>query len=247
MVDIELYRDRGLEIYEKVHYSHGEHVRETEKILSWYRYASGRILDIGCSGGLHAVELAKRGFSVTGIDREVSAVGLAAKRSLELRLEVDFFVVDLEKDDLSRLGRFDLVICIGNVISHLVKKSLLQVLKKIRTCLTDNGIFLFDFLIVGDRFPEEVSEEELGIVWWRKLDRSSGEITLTGFFKDYGVTAKFGLWGYTREEMVEMLKEAGYAGVEFSGGLEFHDWGGTLENPVCLRCRAHAKPHATAF
>ncbi len=240
MADIELYRDSGLEIYEKVHYSHGEHIRETEKILSWYRRAGSRVLDIGCSGGLHAVELAKRGFSVTGFDRELSAVELAGKRCRDLGLKAEFFVVDLEKDDLTRLRKFDLIMCIGNVISHISKKSLPQVLRKIRSCLDNNGIFLFDFLFVGNPFPEEVTEEDLGIVWSRKLDRSSGKITLTGLFKDYGVTAKFELWGYMGEEMLEMIMKAGFAGAELSGRLDFPDRDETDANPVCLRCRAHA-------
>jgi len=149
MTGIDLYRDKGLEIYEKAHYSHGEHVCEVEAILSWYGRHRGRVLDIGCSGGLHAIDLAKRGYSVTGIDRETSAIELARRRSFEEGLKADFFVADLEKDDMQGLGRFDLAFSLGNVISHIPKKTLPAVLRKIRSCLEIDGIFLFDILLIA--------------------------------------------------------------------------------------------------
>jgi SAM-dependent methyltransferase len=244
MADIELYRDSGLKIYEMAHYSRGEQIRETEMILSWYRRKGSRILDIGCSGGLHTVELAKKGHSLTGIDREISAIELARERCVKPGLKAEFFVADLEKDDLVSLGKFDLIICIGNVISHIAKKSLPDVLKKIRSCLGNDGIFLFDVLAAGNPFPEEVREEDLGIIWKRKLDRSSGKITMTGIFGNFGITAGFDLWGFTREEILAMVMEADFAGADISGRLDFPKPDKTAENPVCLRCRARANLHA---
>ena len=241
MTDIDIYRDSGLEIYEKAHYSHGEHIREVEAILSWYGKNGGRILDIGCSGGLHAIELAKRGYSVTGMDKETSAIELARRRTADAGLMAYFFVADLEKDDLQGLGRFDLVYSLGNVISHIPKKSLPAVLKKIRSCLEKDGIFLFDILVVGDTFPEEVHEKDLGIIWKRRLDRDTGEILLSGIFENFGVTQDFRVWGHDREEMLKLLKEAGFTGIDASPSLAFSTSWGRAEDPVCLRYRARAR------
>jgi len=241
MTDIELYRDKGLVIYEKAHYSHGEHIREVDAILSWYGNPGARILDIGCSGGLHAMELAKRGYSVTGIDLEISAVELARSRTGKSGLKADFFVADLEKDDLTGLGRFDLALSLGNVISHIPKKSLPVVLKKIRSCLEIDGIFLFDILVIGDAFLEEVIEMDLGIIWRRSLDRGSGEILLKGIFESLGKTQDFKVWGHEREEMRELLKDAGFTWIDISPSLDFSTSGATADNPVCLRYRAGIK------
>lgn len=238
MTDIELYRDKGLEVYEKAHYSHGEHVREVDAILSWYGKNGGRVLDIGCSGGLHALELAKKGYSVTGIDKEMSAIELARRRSADTALKPVFFAVDLEKDDLTWLGSFDLVYSLGNVISHIQRKSLPDVLRKIRSCLEIDGIFLFDILAIGDTFPEEVHEKELGIIWKRRVDRETGEIFLRGIFEDFGVTQDFRVWGHDPEEMQELLKEAGFTRIDVSPSLDFSMSGATADNPVCLRYRA---------
>ena len=241
MTDIELYRDKGLVIYEKAHYSHGEHIREVEAILSWYAREGGRILDIGCSAGLHALELAKRGYYVTGIDLEMSAIELARSRTGKAGLKADFIAADLEKDDLTELGRFNLVYSLGNVISHIPNKSLPAVLNKIRSCLEIDGIFLFDILAIGDTFPEDVQEKDLGIIWRRTLDRGTGEILLRGIFENFGVTQDFRVWGHDREEMRVLLKEAGFTWIDVSPSLDFSISGATADNPVCLRFRAGIK------
>ena len=241
MTDIDLYRDEGLEVYELLHYSHGEHILEVEAILSWYGRKGGRILDIGCSGGLHALELAKRGYSVTGMDKETSAIVLARRRTAKAGVMADFFVADLEKDDLPGLGRFDLAYSLGNVISHIAKKSLPAVLMKIRSCLEEDGIFLFDILVVGDIFPEEIHEKDLGIIWKRRLDRDTGEILLRGIFERFGVSQDFRVWGYDRESMLKLLKEAGFTGIDTSPSLAFSTSGGRAEDPVCLRYRARVR------
>lgn len=241
MTDTALYRDKGLEIYEKVHYSHGEHIREVEAILSWYGRKGGRVLDIGCSGGLHALELAKRGYSVTGIDVEASAIESARRRCAAAGVKADFSAADLERDDLAGLGRFDLVYSLGNVISHIPKKSLPAVLRKIRSCLALDGIFLFDILAIGDTFPEEIHEKDLGIIWRRTLDRGTGEIRLKGIFENFGVVQDFRVWGHGREEMLELLTEAGFTGIDISPSLDFSTAVTIPGNPVCLRYRAGIK------
>ena len=238
MAMTELYRNTGLDIYEKVHYGQGEHIHEVEQIVSWYPLRSSRVLDLGCSGGLHALEFARRGHRVTGIDVEPSAIELARKRNDEQHLDVRFNVVDLEETSLARFGTFDLVYSIGNVLSHITRERIHEVMHNIRECCAPGGFFLFDILVIGAEFPEEVHEDERGIIWKRRLDTGTGMIALQGIFTEYAVTQEFRVWGYTVDDVLKILDGAGFTGIEYADSLDFPHGVTLPPNPVCLRFRA---------
>jgi SAM-dependent methyltransferase len=238
---IELYRDSGLEIYEKSHYSNREHIIEVKQILSWYTPRNTRLLDIGCSGGLHALEFAKRGFSVTGIDVEPSAIALARKRNNNITKKAEFRVMDIEKDELYELGKFNFVYSIGNVLSHVRKDSLPDIFRKIRESIGENGIFLFDVLINAEPFQEEITpgKNDIQIIWKRELDSSTGRMSMDGTFLEFGFTQHFDVWGYTIEEVIRMLGSSGFENIEFSEKLDFVAANKT-KNPISLYFRAEA-------
>ena len=236
-----LYRHPGLDVYERVHYGAAEHVREVADILVWYRRSNTNVLDIGCSGGLHATEFAKRGFAVTGIDIEASAIERAKKRSQDALVDAAFYVFDIVQDSLDSLGPFDFVYSIGNVLSHIPKECAPQIFKKIKLCLDTGGIFFFDLLNIGQEFPEELREDDLGIVWQRRLNRKTGEISLKGIFPEHSLVEYFNVWGYEPEEATEMLAQSGFSDIMYSDRIDFSYLGTQYANPVCLRYRAHTK------
>jgi hypothetical protein len=104
-----------------------------------------------------------------------------------------------------------------------------------------DGIFLFDILAIGDTFPEEVHEKDLGIIWRRTLERGTGEIILRGIFENFGVTQEFRVWGHTQGEMRETLTEAGFTRIDVSPSLDFASSITIADNPVCLRYKAGIK------
>ncbi len=55
----------------------------------------GRALDLGCGTGAAAVELARRGWAITGIDIAPGAIDLARRRAAEAGVSVAFEVADL--------------------------------------------------------------------------------------------------------------------------------------------------------
>ncbi len=67
-----------------------------------------RILDIGCGTGRHAIELAGRGYDVTGIDLSVSQIERAKMKAKERNLFVVLELMDAR--DLAFSAEFDLVI-----------------------------------------------------------------------------------------------------------------------------------------
>ena len=69
----------------------------------------GSVLDAGCGTGRVAIELARRGIEVVGVDAESSMIATARQRAPELA----WFVADLANLELGRT--FDVVIMAGNV------------------------------------------------------------------------------------------------------------------------------------
>ena len=85
----------------------GMDVHGEADLVASYRPRS--VLDAGCGTGRVAVELARRGFEVVGVDAEPSMVPTARRQAPEL----EWHVADLAGLDLGRV--FDLVVMAGNV------------------------------------------------------------------------------------------------------------------------------------
>ena len=67
------------------------------------------ILDLGCGQGRHALELARRTYQVTGLDRDEAAITLAKRRAREAKQDIVYVVGDmLRLDELP--SEFDAVI-----------------------------------------------------------------------------------------------------------------------------------------
>jgi SAM-dependent methyltransferase len=72
-------------------------------------YAPVRVLDAGCGTGRVAIELARRGVDVIGVDADASMIATARRRAPELSwVEASLVGLALEQ-------RFDLVVMAGNV------------------------------------------------------------------------------------------------------------------------------------
>ncbi|NIT57732.1 MAG: methyltransferase domain-containing protein, partial [Aliifodinibius sp.] len=70
--------------------------------------ASSPILDLGCGIGRHTLELAHRGFTVTGVDRTQTYLNKAREKARIGGLEVEFVQADMRS--FRRTGAFEAVI-----------------------------------------------------------------------------------------------------------------------------------------
>ena len=71
-----------------------------------------RVIDLGCGHGIFGARLRERGCEVTFAD-----FGNSLHPSLK---DAPFIEIDLDRDDIARVGTYDLVIC-SNVFEHLSK------------------------------------------------------------------------------------------------------------------------------
>ena len=72
-----------------------------------------RILDIGCGTGRHDIELAKRGYQVTGIDLSESQLNRAIEKTKKENLDINFRRADARSLDFYQEFDVVLMICEG--------------------------------------------------------------------------------------------------------------------------------------
>jgi ubiquinone/menaquinone biosynthesis C-methylase UbiE len=88
-----------------------EFVRTAEDVATWLP-AGSRVLEVAPGPGFLAIELAKRGYSVTGIDISRSFVEIAGRNARDAGVTIDF-----RRGDVARMpfadDSFDFVVCVA--------------------------------------------------------------------------------------------------------------------------------------
>jgi SAM-dependent methyltransferase len=110
----------------------------------WDRHSglsSRRLLDIGCGTGSHAIELARRGWNVTGVDRSPAMLGEARAKARQANVELRFIQSDARDFDAG--GPFDIALMMFAVIGYL-GDDIPAALATVRRHLAPGALFLFD-------------------------------------------------------------------------------------------------------
>ena len=90
----EAFYDRHAPFYDRGAFTHHT-VAEVDFLYDLLSLSSeARILDVGCGTGRHAIELARRGFHVTGIDLSSGMLEQARRKAAEADVEVAFVQAD---------------------------------------------------------------------------------------------------------------------------------------------------------
>ncbi len=101
------------------------------------------VLDLGCGTGGHAILLARRGYSVTGVDRSEDMLRIAREKAEKAGVKINFVLGDITKLKLDR--RFDAVISMFAVMGYqTTNEALAGACRAARAHLVKNGTFLFD-------------------------------------------------------------------------------------------------------
>ena len=110
--------------------------------------AGGSVLDAGCGTGRVAIELARRGFDVVGVDLDVRLLDGARSKAPEL----PWVLADLASSGLSSaLGRssFDTIVAAGNVMIFLEPGSEGVVIGNLARLLVSGGGLVAGFQLDG--------------------------------------------------------------------------------------------------
>ena len=130
---------------------HGVH-GEADLVDDLLGASSGaRVLDAGCGTGRVAVELARRGHTLVGVDAD--PLMLAAARAKDPG--ISWIHADLGDLEAHLDGTFDLVVLAGNVMIFLEPGSEARVLTQLAGRVAPNGLLVAGFTIRPDRLPLE--------------------------------------------------------------------------------------------
>ena len=102
--------DRIAPTYDRLEWTH-DTVAEVDFLVRELTLpGAGSILDVGCGTGRHAIQLARRGFQVTGVDISVGMLAQAAMAAEKAEVEVDWIRCDAAH--FSSESQFDAALCL---------------------------------------------------------------------------------------------------------------------------------------
>lgn len=118
---------------------------EVAAIIALTQCSGGRLLDLCCGPGRHAVEFAQRNFEVTGVDTSPFLLDRARKHAQAASVSVEWVMEDARR--FTRPAAFDLVCELYNSFGYFPnEQDDLQVLRNVHESLKENGVLVLDVL-----------------------------------------------------------------------------------------------------
>lgn len=193
------------------------------------------LLDAGCGTGRYAVELARRGFAVTGIDRSPALLAEARRRAVDAVARVRFEPGDLLAPPDG--AAFDAIVCRG-VLNDLVEPAeRAAVFVAFARILRPGGALLLDVrdwdATVAGKTARPVSERRVATPRGRLVFRSVTRLdpatrrlliaerhTLTTESGETTASHDFVMRCWSRDELDGLLGAAGFEAMEYRGTYE---------------------------
>lgn len=194
----------------------------------------GRVLDVPCGEGRHAIELAARGFEVTGVDFNPAALETARARAVGRGVAVEFHEGDMRA--LPFTGAFDAALCFFGSFGYFSDDDNLRSARAFARALAGGGKLLIDTQVmetVFTRFNERQwawsgeRDRSIRMLEERRWDHAAGRMIASWTFIHPGgriESAESSIRLYTYAELCELLRTAGFArfvGLETLTGRPF--------------------------
>ncbi|MCK4999119.1 MAG: class I SAM-dependent methyltransferase [Anaerohalosphaera sp.] len=201
---------------------------EVDKIttLLGFNGDRGRIVDLCCGVGRHSLELARRGFSVTGVDITAKYLDGARKKAEDEGLDAQFVQEDVRS--FVREGAFDAALNMYTSFGYFEQPDDdKKVIENVYASLKEGGRFAIDLVgkdqLVTAFQPRDWHEEDgtLLLSERRIEDNWTKIVTKWILIKDGTRTEKeFALRLYSEYELKELLKKCGFKKINTYSNLD---------------------------
>ncbi|TMD64157.1 MAG: class I SAM-dependent methyltransferase [Chloroflexi bacterium] len=198
-----------------------------------------QILDLPCGQGRHAVELARRGYAVTGVDLSPYLLEVAKTRGSEAGVRVDWRLGDMRQATVG--DHFDLILNLFTSFGYFADAADDRlVIRAAGAMLKPGGRFLLE-VVNGDRIMANFEAREwftvgqIAVMERRSLDVSTRRLVVerTVSSNDGSEVTVHALRLYGGRDLLEMLTAEGFATVDLYG-----DWNGEPLTAESLRVLA---------
>jgi SAM-dependent methyltransferase len=201
-------------------------------ILSLTGLTGGDVLDLCCGPGRHALEFARRGFRVTGVDRSPFLLERAQGQAAESAQQVEWVLDDMR--EFRRPASFDLACNLFTSFGYFERdEDNLRVLRNLRESLRDSGALILD--VVG---KERVERQGLNAQQIRFADGallvqqpqvnddwSRMHLTWTLHKGGHSQSYQFEHDLYSGQGLADRLLSSGFSSVQLFGELDGSPYG----------------------
>lgn len=214
--------------------------RQIDQILSLAAIPAGaHVLDLCCGVGRHSLELARRGFKVTGVDRTPEYLEQAAAEAKREGLDIEFVREDMRA--FRRPASFDAAINLFTSFGYFVDpQEDRRVVDNVYRSLRPGAVFVMDMTgkeVLARVFRERDWQESEGALWLeeRKLHNDWSWIEARWImFKDgrrdeWKVEHRL----YSASELTALLR-GGFAEAKAYGGLDGSPYDQTARRLVAV-------------
>lgn len=136
-------------------------------------FAPRSVLDAGCGTGRVAIELARRGVDVVGVDLDRAMLETACDKAPGLEwYRADLATLGLPDPDDARLVRqFDLVIAAGNVMIFLHPGTEARTVERLAMHVRPGGVLVAGFQLTSGRYGIDQFERDCAATGLALVDR----------------------------------------------------------------------------
>jgi SAM-dependent methyltransferase len=199
-----------------------------------------RVLDLGCGVGRHSLELARRGFKVTGVDRTKSYLKQAQEKAAKEKLDVEFVQNDMRS--FRRPGAFDAIINLFTTFGYFEDiNDDRKVIANVYDSLKPGGTFIMDTHgkeTLSKIFQKHIWNESDGVIVLQEMTVSqnwswmqSRWIMLRGNERiENTISHRL----YAASEMVALLTGGGFSLVDVFGDGDGHPYDETARRLVVV-------------